>query len=71
MQNTNRDTVLGWISAGTFKYIRVKRSTGHTRTRTAAEHTTHMNTERAMAQRRFIVVVVGAALKIVVIVTSD
>jgi len=48
-----------------------KRSTGHTHTHTTAEHTTaeqitHTNTERATAQRRLIVEVVVAALKIVV-----
>jgi len=49
----------------------VKRSTGHTHTHTTAEHTTaeqttHTNTKRATAQRRLIVEVVVAALKIVV-----
>jgi len=36
----------------------VKKSTGHTRTHTAAEQTTHTNTERATAQRRLIVKVI-------------
>jgi len=39
-------------------YSHVKRSTGHTHTHTTAEQTTHLNTERAMAQRRLIVEVV-------------
>jgi len=48
----------------------VNRSTGHTHTtaeHTTAEQTTHMNTKRATAQRRLIVEVVVAALKIVVV----
>jgi len=50
----------------------VKRSTGHTHTHTTAEHTTaeettHTNTERETAQRRLIVEVVVAPLKMVVV----
>jgi len=50
----------------------VRRSTYHTHTHTTVEHTTaeqttHTNTERATAQRRLIVEVVVAALKIVVV----
>ena len=48
----------------------MKRSTGHTHTtaeHTTAEQTTHTNTKRATAQRRLIVEVVVAALKIVVV----
>ena len=44
----------------------VKRLTGHTRTHTTAEQTTHTNTERATAQRqrRLLVEVVVPALKL-------
>jgi len=50
----------------------VKRLTGHTHTHTTAEHTTaeqttHTNTKRATSQRRLIVEVVVAALKIGVV----